>query len=254
MARQGWQQSCFSAARMQSQPTLPSIRIILLGPPGSGKGTQAKLLASHFGISAISTGEILRTQVRAGTSLGQKVRAGMERGELISDELVISLMSTELGRPGLERGYVLDGFPRNVYQARAMDLLVTPFAPIVIVKIEVPEGELIRRLAGRRVCTQCQSNASSAGADTDQCAQCGGRLELRADDRAEEIQRHRLAVYNREAVSVEEYYAFWPTFASVDGTRSVEAVSADLVRAVERLLPARREVSRLDPVQRADIP
>lgn len=178
----------------------------------------------------------------------------MDRGELVSDELVIAMMSTELSRPGLDSGYVLDGFPRNVYQARALDLLISPFAPLVIVKIDVPECELIRRLASRRVCAQCQANASNHGTGTERCARCGGTLELRADDSAKDVQRHRLAVYNREAVPVEEYYAFWPTFAAIDGARAVADVSADLVKAVTRLLPASHRVARANGVQRVDAP
>lgn len=239
---------------MEPSLDLPCIRIILLGPPGSGKGTQAKLLAGHFNISAISTGEILRSHVKAGTALGEQARSAMERGELISDELIVGIMSTEFARPGRERGYVLDGFPRTVYQARALESLVAPFARMVIVKIDVPEHEVIRRLASRRVCGQCESTSSSHGATTEHCVQCGGALELRVDDRAEEIQRHRLAVYDREAVSVEEYYAFWPSFVAVDGTRSAADVSAEIVGAVRRLLsPRRRSDCRFNPVRRADV-
>ena len=135
----------------------------MLGPPGAGKGTQAEQIARSRGIPKISTGDTLRGAVRAGTPVGLRAKATMDRGELVSDDVVIDIVRERLGQPDTSRGFVLDGFPRTVGQAEALDRIVGGRGPLVIVDIAVPEPELVRRLAWRRVCESCGANADTLG-------------------------------------------------------------------------------------------
>jgi len=207
-----------------------ALNVVMMGPPGAGKGTQADRFARSRGIPKISTGDILREAVAAGTETGRRARAIMERGELVGDDLIIEIVRERLSRPDAAGGFVLDGFPRTVAQARALDGLMEGRAPLVVVDIAVGEDELVSRLTARRVCGVCGANAERLADPA--CGRCGGALVQRADDR-EEVVRERLRVYARDTWPLVEFYQGRPTFRSVDGAQSPEAVTADLVAAIE---------------------
>jgi adenylate kinase len=143
------------------------LNVIMMGPPGAGKGTQAGRFASDRGLSKISTGDILREAVRDGNPTALEAQARMDRGELVDDETMIKIVADRLARPDVRSGFVLDGFPRTVAQARALDELMDrlDFGPLIVVDVAVPDHELVRRLANRRICSGCGSNADPAGSD-----------------------------------------------------------------------------------------
>ncbi len=203
--------------------------VVMLGPPGAGKGTQAERLARRRGVPRISTGDMLREAVARQTALGEQVRAVMARGELVGDDVMIDVVRERLGRPDAAAGFVLDGFPRTVAQAEALDGLVAGRGPLVVLDLAVPEDELVRRLQSRRVCGTCGTNAEVNAVGGCGCPRCGGALVLRADDR-DEIVVERLRVYTRESKPVVEYYRARPAYRRVDGARGADEVAADLAR------------------------
>lgn len=205
----------------------------MMGPPGAGKGTQADAVARAYGIPKISTGDILREAVRTGTELGRQAQAIMARGDLVDDDLMVAIVRERLGRPDAARGFILDGFPRTVAQAEALDrLLLARSDPLVVIDIAVDEEELVRRLTSRRVCSRCGANADRP--DDAACRHCGGALVQRPDDR-EEVVRERLRVYATQTRPLVEFYRRRPSFRSIDGGRSPQEVSADLAAAIEEL-------------------
>lgn len=210
-------------------------RVVMLGAPGAGKGTQAERFAKSRGIPRISTGDILREAVQAGTPLGRAARTTMEAGRLVGDEIMIGVVKERLEKKDADAGFVLDGFPRTVAQAEALDKMLDQSAPLVIVDIEVPEEVLVRRLAERRICGNCGWNATP-GVET--CARCGGQLVQRSDD-GEDIVRERLHVYARNTQPLVEFYHRRPTFRSVDGDQTLESVAADLSAAVASVIGSR---------------
>ncbi|MEW6322145.1 MAG: adenylate kinase [Acidobacteriota bacterium] len=210
------------------------LNLVMLGPPGAGKGTQAERFAREHGIPRISTGDILREAVVAGTELGLAVRAAMDRGELVSDELIVGIVRDRLARPDVAAGLILDGFPRTVPQARALDEILAGRGPVVIVEIQVPDEELVRRVRARRICADCGANASAFAADAasaERCQTCGGRLVARSDD-TEDVVRERLKVYWRDTRPVIAYYQSRPTYRVVDGAQPPERVREALAAAV----------------------
>src|SRR5437764_8866075 len=158
-----------------------SLNVIMLGPPASGKGTQAIRLAEARGIPKISTGDILREAGQAGTALGLKAKALMDRGELVSDEDMVNIVRERLSRPDAQHGFILDGFPRTVSQAQTLDTMLDG-QPLVIIDLAVPDSELIHRMEERRVCSKCARNAEPGSIAGEACARCGGKLVMRADD------------------------------------------------------------------------
>jgi adenylate kinase len=211
------------------------LNLITLGPPGAGKGTQAARIARDRGIPKISTGDILREAVAANTDMGRRVKATMEQGQLVSDEMMIGIVRERLDRDDARRGFVLDGFPRTVAQAVALDEIVKGRAPLVIVELAVAEGDLVRRLANRFACESCGTNAvgiDATSAAAKACTNCGGRLVQRADDN-EAVVRERLQVYHRQTKPLLDYYSPRPTFRKVDGGQTPERVAADLAAAVD---------------------
>ena len=205
-----------------------AVRLVMLGAPGAGKGTQAERFARTRGVPRISTGDILREAVQAGTELGRASKAVMDAGQLIGDDIMIAIVEERLSRPDTLPGFVLDGFPRTVVQASALDGMVNDRAPIVVVNIEMPEDTLIERLTLRRICASCGWNAVPG---MTACAKCGGQLVQRRDDNVE-IVRERLRVYDRDTQPLVEFYQARPTFRSVDGDQTPDAVAADLAAAV----------------------
>lgn len=225
-----------------------ALNLVFMGPPGAGKGTQAERFARDHGIPKISTGDILREAVAAGTPLGLKARAVMDRGDLIGDDVIISIVRDRLQRPDASRGFVLDGFPRTVPQAHALDEILAQRGPLIVIEIQVPDDELVRRVVSRRICSTCGRTVSAFSADgltAQKCADCGGSLVSRSDD-SELVVRDRLKVYWRETQPMIAFYHGRPTYRAVDGAQSPERVRDALVAAVSSVLgnPA-SELTRL---------
>jgi adenylate kinase len=201
----------------------------MLGPPGAGKGTQAERLARQHRIPKVSTGDILREAVQARTELGCVAKATMEAGNLVGDDVMIGIVQERLDRDDARRGFVLDGFPRTVVQATALDRMVDARGPLVVLDIVVPDDVLARRLASRRICSRCGSDPGPEWGRS--CGTCGGELITRADD-GDAIVRERLKVYERQTRPLVEYYSSRPTFRVIDGDQSPDRVAAEVDAAV----------------------
>ena len=223
------------------------MNIVLIGPPGAGKGTQADALRTIHGIPKISTGEMLRDAVNGATNLGAEVAEAVASGRLVSDEVMIRVVQDRLSRPDVRSGFILDGFPRTVEQARVLDQMMRRHAPIVPIVIRIPEDEAIRRLLQRRICSACGLTyggpLQAAEADR-RCNACGGALVRRKDDDAEII-RKRLRVFEQSAVLLVGYYRSHATFIEVDGLQPAARVTEQLVKAIDRVsAPAGQAASR----------
>src|SRR5215831_14726268 len=203
-----------------------ALNLLMLGPPGAGKGTQAERVARARDIPRISTGDILREAVAAGTDIGRRAKATMDRGELVNDDVMIGILRERIEREDAQGGFVLDGFPRTVAQADALDGLMAGRDPLIIVDVVVPEPELVRRLGARMICESCGTNAPVGGSATVACAHCGGRLVQRTDDN-DAVVRERLKVYHRQSEPLVEYYRVRPTFRSIDGAQPPDKVASD---------------------------
>jgi adenylate kinase len=212
----------------------------MFGPPGAGKGTQAVRLARMWAIPHISTGALLREAVRAETPLGLEVKAIMAGGGLVDDALITRVVQERLQQPDTEPGFLLDGYPRTVGQAQALDAFMAGGAgpkgpalrsPLVIVELSVPEEEVLRRLAARMVCSECGANAQD-DRDFSSCSNCGGPVVPRVDD-AENVVRKRIEVYRRQTQPLVEYYGSRPTFRKVNGDRLADEVAAAIISAVD---------------------
>jgi len=208
-----------------------ALNLLMLGPPGAGKGTQAERFAKERGIPKISTGDILREAVANKTEIGLRAKAIMDRGELVSDEVMIGIVGERLERPDALSGFVLDGFPRTVAQAAALDRIMADRDPLIVVDIVVPEAELVRRLGTRSICRLCGTGASVGSTVGAACAKCGGRLVQRTDDN-QAVVLERLKVYHRQSEPLVEYYRVRPTFRSIDGAQAPDRVAADLAAAI----------------------
>ena len=210
-----------------------ALNLVMLGPPGAGKGTQASRLAQSRGVPHISTGEILREAVQAGTDLGRKAEMIIEAGQLVSDEIMIGIVNDRLEKDDARHGFLLDGFPRTVSQADALDNMLSGREPLVVIDLSVKDDELVRRLSTRRMCESCDAITGSAnGSPTVTCGTCGGALKQRSDDR-EDVVRQRLIVYRESTEPLIGHYQQRPTFRSVDGSQGEEAVAALVGAAVD---------------------
>jgi len=211
-----------------------ALNLLMLGPPGAGKGTQSERFARTRGIPKISTGDILREAVHAGTDVGLRAKVVMDRGELVGDDVMIGIVRERLERDDARGGFVLDGFPRTVAQAVALDEIMTGRDALIVVDIVVPEAELVRRLGTRMICEDCGANApmSATPAPLATCLKCGGRLVQRADDN-QAVVLERLKIYHRQSEPLVEYYRVRPTFRSIDGAQGPDRVAADLAAAIE---------------------
>jgi adenylate kinase len=202
------------------------LNVIMMGPPGAGKGTQAERFARQRGLLKISTGDILREAIREKNPTALVAQARMDRGELVDDAMIIAIVADRLARPDAAPGVVLDGFPRTVAQAQALDEIMERLdnGPLVIVDVRVPEQELVRRLGGRRICAACGTNADAVATS---CTKCGGELIQRTDD-GQGVVRERLKVYQHTTKPVLEFYRERPTFRVVNGAQTPERVAEEL--------------------------
>jgi len=218
-----------------SHQASPSLNLVMLGPPGAGKGTQAERISRTRRLPKISTGDILREAVHDRTPLGCAAKEEMEAGHLVSDDVMIGIVQERLERADARKGFVLDGFPRTIVQANALDQLVDGRGPLVVLDIVVPEEVLVRRLASRRICGECGSNAAVEWLMA--CGKCGGKLIARVDDGVG-IVRERLGVYHRQTKPLVEYYSGRSTFRQIDGNLPPDivtgAIDAALADAAER--------------------
>ncbi len=209
--------------------TAPPLNVVMLGPPGAGKGTQAERFAGRHGLPKISTGDILREEVQGDTELGRAAGATMDAGTLVGDDVMIGIVRNRLDRDDAQRGFVLDGFPRTVQQATALDGIMEGRGGLVVVDIVVPEEVLVRRLAARRICQMCGSNALVEWAT--HCGKCGGALVQRSDDGVAVV-IERLKVYHRQTKPLVDYYSARPTFRAIDGNQPPDAVTAAIDTAI----------------------
>lgn len=212
------------------------VNLVLIGPPGSGKGTQAARIKARYGIPAISTGDILRAAVKAGTPLGRTVEATLASGGLVNDALMIDLVRDRLAQPDTKPGFILDGFPRTIGQAIALDGLLAG-RPILAILLDVPESLLERRLGSRRICSTCKTlyttaSAYAYGSEAELCSKCGSVLITRDDDNLETI-RTRLKTYRDTAAPLIAHYRGQGALATIDGSKAQEAVTAALLKAID---------------------
>ncbi len=213
------------------------MKIIMLGAPGAGKGTQAKKLAAKYDIPHISTGDIFRANIKNGTELGQKAKVYMDQGLLVPDELVVDLVVDRFKQPDCEKGYVLDGFPRTIPQAKALDEALAKNSDAVeyAIDVDVPDANIISRMAGRRACVNCGGTYHLVTIPPKKegvCDVCGGELILREDDKPETVEK-RLKVYHEQTQPLIEYYQAKGILKSVDGTKDLEEVFNEIVEIVE---------------------
>ncbi len=207
-----------------------------MGPPGAGKGTQGELLAARFGIPRLSTGDMIRAALKAGTPLGERVRVFYEAGDLVPDEVVLGLIAEAFESPEAAAGFLLDGFPRTVPQANGLAVLLAERGLDLeaVLSLEVPDEELVARMSGRRVCPACGhvTHTRTAG-DALRCPDCGSELIQRSDDQAETV-RNRLAVYREQTEPLLAYYARSEAgLTAVDGTGTVDDIQELLLAALE---------------------
>ena len=209
------------------------MKIIMLGAPGAGKGTRAKKIAAKYGIPHISTGDIFRAKIKNGTELGKKAKTYMDQGLLVPDELVVDLVVDRVNQEDCENGYVLDGFPRTIPQAEALDKALAAQGQKMdyAIDVDVPDENIVRRMGGRRACVGCGATYHLEYAPTRQegiCDVCGGELILRDDDKPETVLK-RLGVYHEQTQPLIEYYTNQGILKTVDGTVDMEDVFAAIV-------------------------
>jgi adenylate kinase len=215
------------------------MNIILLGPPGAGKGTQAKLIEDRRGMKQLSTGDMLRAAVAAGTETGKKAKAVMDRGELVSDDIVVSIIADRLEAPDVKHGFILDGFPRNTAQAGALDKMLTGkgLKLDAVIEMKVDDEALVQRITGRYTCAKCGKGyhdtfekPKRAGV----CDVCGGSEFTRRPDDNEKTVRDRLAIYNKQTAPLVSYYGAQGSLKTIDGMADI----AEVTRQIEEVLNA----------------
>jgi adenylate kinase len=215
--------------------TGPGTRLVILGKQGAGKGTQAERLAKNLGVPRISTGDMFRSAVRSGSRWGAQAAAFMDAGELVPDDVVVGMVTERLAQDDVQkRGFVLDGFPRSVAQAEALDRIADPE---LVISLEVPTEMVLRRLAGRRTCVECGANygPDKPPLESGICDVCGGKVVVREDDTEAAISR-RLAVYEERTAPLVAWYLASDRLAAVDGTGTPDSVTKRLLRAIETRL------------------
>jgi adenylate kinase len=216
------------------------VRVVLVGPPGAGKGTQAQFIASHLAIPKISTGDIFRSNVTSGTDLGKQAKAFMDRGDLVPDEVTIAMVHSRLQEDDSQAGFLLDGFPRNVPQAETLKKLLTEWETRLdlVLELVVDDDEVVRRLSGRRTCRRCGHVwhvLFDPPSRAEKCDDCGGELFQRDDDREETI-RHRLDVYQQQTSPLISFYADEGILLGIDATGPVEEITDRALGALRRFI------------------
>ncbi len=204
------------------------MKIIMLGAPGAGKGTQAKMIAEKFGVPHISTGDIFRANIKGGTELGMEAKKYMDQGLLVPDELTVKILLDRVAREDCADGYVLDGFPRTIPQAEVLDAALEKLNEKIdyAVNVDVPDENIVKRMSGRRACLKCGATFHVEHIPPKQegiCDSCGGELVLRDDDRQETVQ-NRLKVYHDQTQPLIDYYGKKGVLKSVDGTMEMQKV------------------------------
>ncbi|MEO5371035.1 MAG: adenylate kinase [Magnetococcus sp. DMHC-1] len=208
------------------------MKVILMGPPGAGKGTQARQIAEKYGIPQLSTGDMLRAAVKAGTEVGKKAKAAMESGGLVPDEVVVGIIADRTQEADCKKGFLLDGFPRTVPQAEALDKMLTARKQTIdhVIDIAVEDEPLVNRITGRRTCGSCGEGYHiqfKKPAKEGVCDKCSGQLTQRADDNEKTV-RNRLSVYHSQTSPLIDYYRKKGNFKTVDGMQNMDKVLKDL--------------------------
>ena len=216
------------------------MRLVLVGPPGAGKGTQAQFLASHLSVPKISTGDIFRDNVSHGTALGRRAQAYMERGDLVPDEVTIAMVTDRLADDDAGSGFLLDGFPRNLPQAETLKKLLLAWDTRLdlVLELVVDDDEVVRRLSGRRTCRRCGRvwhTTFDPPSRPDICDDCGGELFQRDDDREETI-RHRIEVYQQQTSPLIAFYADEGILLGIDATGPVDEITDRALNAMRRFI------------------
>jgi adenylate kinase len=216
------------------------VRIVLVGPPGAGKGTQAQFIASHLAIPKISTGDIFRSNVTTGTELGRQAKSFMNRGDLVPDEVTIAMVNARLSEDDAQAGFLLDGFPRNMAQAERLKKILAEWDTRLdlVLELVVDDDEVVRRLSGRRTCRRCGHVwhvLFDPPARPETCDDCGGELFQRDDDREETI-RHRIDVYEQQTAPLISFYADEGILMGIDATGPVEEVTDRALSALRRFI------------------
>ena len=209
------------------------MKIIMLGAPGAGKGTQAKQIAEKYSIPHISTGDIFRANIKNGTELGKKAKPYMDQGLLVPDELTCDLVVDRIKQDDCKNGFILDGFPRTIPQAEALDAALSKMGEKMdyAIDVDVPDENIVRRMGGRRVCLNCGATYHIVSIPTKVegiCDKCGSEVVLRDDDKPETVQK-RLSVYHEQTQPLIDYYNRQGILKTVNGTRPLEEVFADIV-------------------------
>ncbi|MCR5675488.1 MAG: adenylate kinase [Lachnospiraceae bacterium] len=212
------------------------MKIIMLGAPGAGKGTQAKMIAEKYHLPHVSTGDIFRANLKEGTELGKKAKEYMDKGALVPDELTVEILLDRVAKDDCKNGYVLDGFPRTIPQAEVLDKELEKLGDKVdlAIDVEVPDENIVRRMSGRRACLKCGATYHIEHIPPKQegiCDNCGEPLVQRDDDKPETVQK-RLTVYHDQTAPLIDYYTKKNILKTVDGTQDMEAVFADIVKLV----------------------
>jgi len=206
------------------------MKLVFLGPPGAGKGTQALGVSEKYNIAHISTGDILRAEIKQGTRLGLEAKSFMDAGKLVPDEVVIGIVAQRLTMPDCKNGFLFDGFPRTVVQAEALSQKTTIEMAI---NIDVPDQVIIERLSGRRVCRDCGATYHISNTKGDTCTACGGTLIQRADDAPETI-KNRLLVYHQQTQPLIDYYTNQGILKTVDGTKDIDTVFEQICSILQK--------------------
>ena len=209
------------------------MKIIMLGAPGAGKGTQADMICSKYNVPHISTGDIFRANIKNGTELGQKAKGYMDRGELVPDSLVVDLVIDRIHQDDAKNGYVLDGFPRTIPQAEALDAALAAEGDSVdyAINVDVPDDNIVNRMSGRRACVKCGATYHvkyNAPKTEGVCDNCGSELIQREDDKPETV-LNRLSVYHKETQPLIDYYSAKGLVKNIDGTKDLNDVFADAI-------------------------
>ena len=208
------------------------MKLIFLGPPGAGKGTQAEKISELYGIAHISTGDMLRSQMREGTPLGAEAKGYIDRGELVPDELIVAMVAERIKEEDCANGFLLDGCPRTVSQAEALNGISDID---MVIDIAVPAERLMERIGGRRMCSGCGAGYHTSSYHKDTCEKCGASLYIRDDDRPETV-KHRITVYERQTKPLIDYYREKGNLSRVNGDNTPDRVFDDVAAAIKGLV------------------